>query len=152
LTHIGDYEMDQVILDLGPDANVLPKKIWEHMGKPTLQLSPIQLRMANQQKVLPVGRLQGITIDIDGASTWTEFEVIEIMDEITPYPTLLGIDSATNMNGVNNLKRWTMIFETKSLRVVIPLDPAEGLCYIELVCNKESDAESDGIYRMAAEM
>ena len=76
LTHIGDYEMDQVILDLGSDANVLPKQTWERMGKPTLQWSPIQLWMENQQKVLPMGRLQGITVDIDGASTRMDFEVI----------------------------------------------------------------------------
>ena len=35
-TQIGEYEMDQVILDLGLDANVLPKHTWEHMGKLTL--------------------------------------------------------------------------------------------------------------------
>lgn len=52
---IGDYEMDQVILDLGSDANLLPKQTWENMGKPTLQWSLIQLRMANQQKILPMG-------------------------------------------------------------------------------------------------
>ena len=45
---IGDYEMDQVILDLGSDANILPKQTWERMGRPALQWSPIQLRMANQ--------------------------------------------------------------------------------------------------------
>lgn len=28
---IGEYEMDQVILDLGSDANVIPKKMWEPM-------------------------------------------------------------------------------------------------------------------------
>ena len=33
---IGDYEMDQVIMDLGSDTNVLPKQTWEHMGRPTL--------------------------------------------------------------------------------------------------------------------
>ena len=44
---IGDYEMDQVILDLGSDANVLPKKTWKRMGEPTLEWSNIQLRMAN---------------------------------------------------------------------------------------------------------
>ena len=27
--HIGDYEIDQVILDLGYDANVLPKQTWK---------------------------------------------------------------------------------------------------------------------------
>lgn len=38
-THIGDYEMDQAILDLGFDANVLPKHTCERMGRPTLQWS-----------------------------------------------------------------------------------------------------------------
>jgi len=33
---IGEYEMDQVILDLRSDANVLPKKTWERMGRPAL--------------------------------------------------------------------------------------------------------------------
>jgi len=40
-TQIGDYEMDQVILDLGSDVNILPNQIWERMGRPTLQWSLI---------------------------------------------------------------------------------------------------------------
>ena len=40
---ISEYEMDQIILDLGSDANVLPKQTWECMGRPMLQWSPIQL-------------------------------------------------------------------------------------------------------------
>lgn len=52
---IGEYEMDQVILDLGSDANVLPKQTWEHMGRPTMQWSPIRLRMVNQQKIILMG-------------------------------------------------------------------------------------------------
>ena len=40
---IGEYKMDQVILDLGSDVNVLLKKTWECMGRPVLQWSPIQL-------------------------------------------------------------------------------------------------------------
>lgn len=38
---IGEYEMDQVILYLGFDANVLPKQTWERMGRYVLQWSPI---------------------------------------------------------------------------------------------------------------
>lgn len=38
---IGEYEMDQFILDLGLDMNVLPKQTWEYMGRPSLQWSPI---------------------------------------------------------------------------------------------------------------
>jgi len=56
-TQVGEYEMDQVILDLGSDVHVLPRQTWEHVGKPTIQWSPIQLQMANQKKILPMGRL-----------------------------------------------------------------------------------------------
>ena len=45
---IGEYDMDQVILDLGSDANMLPKKTWVLMGRPKFQWSLIQMRMANQ--------------------------------------------------------------------------------------------------------
>lgn len=38
---IVEYEMDQIILDLGSDVNVLPQQTWEHMGRPPLQWSPI---------------------------------------------------------------------------------------------------------------
>ena len=45
---IGEYDMTDVILDLGSEVNVLTKQTWEQMGKPTLGWSPIQLRLANQ--------------------------------------------------------------------------------------------------------
>ena len=47
-TQIGEYEMDQVSLDLESDVNFLPKQSWEWMGRLALQWSPIQLRVANQ--------------------------------------------------------------------------------------------------------
>lgn len=67
--------------------------------------------MVNQQKIIPMGRLQGITMDIEGASVLVEFEVIEIANDSNPYPTLLGIDWATDMNEVINLKKRKMIFD-----------------------------------------
>lgn len=143
---ISEYEMDQVILDLGLDVNVLTKQTWERMGKPALQWPPIQLRMANQQNIVPRGRLQGVTVDIDSVSTQTDFKVIEIVDDSNPYPALLGIDWATDMKGIINLKRRKMMFEKKSLRVVVPLDPAEGECYTEPVRDEDSDNELDCIY------
>ena len=66
-----------------------------------------------------------MTVDIEGASKLVDFEVIEIVDDSNHYPTLLGIDWATNMKGVINLKKRKMIFEKKSLCIVVPLDPAE---------------------------
>lgn len=148
---IGDYEMDQVILDLGSDANVLPKQTWECMGRPPLQWSLIQLRMANQQKILPLGRLHGVTLDIDGASTQTNFEVIEIVDDSNPYLAQLGIDWVTDMNGFINFKKQKMIFEKKSLHIVILLDPVEGVWYTEPMHDEDIDGELDFIYKITTQ-
>ena len=41
--HIGDYEFDLMILDLGLDVNILTKQTWEKMGKLTLGCSSVQL-------------------------------------------------------------------------------------------------------------
>ena len=37
MTQIGEYEMDQVILDLGLDGNLLPKQTWECVRRSALQ-------------------------------------------------------------------------------------------------------------------
>jgi hypothetical protein len=53
--NIEDFNMGNVILDLGSEVNVLPKTTWKFMGEPTLGYSPIQLKLENQHKVLPIG-------------------------------------------------------------------------------------------------
>jgi len=97
-----------------------------------------------------MGRLQEVIVDTEGASTLADFEVIEIVNDRNPYPTLLGIDWASDMNGVINLKKRKMIFEKKDLHTVVPLDPAEGPRYIELVHDYESDDDLDQIYKIMA--
>jgi hypothetical protein len=89
---IGDFNMGDIILDLGSEVNVLPKKTWKCMGETTLGYSHVQLKLANQHRVLPIGRLKGVIVDLDGVSTKDDFDVIEIVDGTTPYPTLLGLD------------------------------------------------------------
>jgi len=95
-----------------------------------------------------MGRLQGVTVDIEGTSALANFEVIEILDDNNPYPTLLGINWATDMNGVINLKKRKMIFEKKVLCVIVTLDPIEELHYIDPVCDYESDDDLDCIYKI----
>jgi hypothetical protein len=51
------------------------------------------------------------------------FEVIEIVDGTTPYPTLLGLDWEFDNQVVINLKTWKMTFESGEYRVIAPLDP-----------------------------
>lgn len=44
-----------------------------------------------------------------------------------------------------------MIFQKKSLRIGVPLDPAEGALYTELVCNDDNNDQLDYIYQIIAQ-
>ena len=83
--------MDYIILDLGSDVNILTRQAWESMGKPRLDCSPIQLRLANQSKVLPIGRLTQVPFKVEGLRTYVDFIVIDNVDYTNPYPALFGI-------------------------------------------------------------
>ena len=61
------------------------------MAKPKLAFSPIQLRLANQQRAIPLGCLSNIPVDLDGVRSLDDFELIEIIDDSMSYPALLGI-------------------------------------------------------------
>ena len=84
--------MDYIILDLGLYVNIFTRKTWERMNNPQLDWSPIQLRLANQLKVLPIGHLPRVLVEVEGLCTYAYFEVIEIVDDNNLFPTLLGID------------------------------------------------------------
>ena len=91
---------------------MLPKKTWQCMGEPTLGYSHFHLKFSNQHRVIPIGRLKGVTIDLDGVCTQSDFEVIEIVDGTTPYPSLLGLDWAFDNQAIINMNTRKMTFES----------------------------------------
>jgi hypothetical protein len=143
--NIGDFNMGHIILDLGSEVNVLPKKTWQCMGYLTLGCSLVQLKLENQHKVLPIGRQKGVTVDLDGVPTKADFEVIKIVDGTTPYPTLIGLDWAFDNLAIINLKMRKMTFESGEYRVIVPLDPSEGERFVEPTCLDLE--EIDQLYR-----
>ena len=118
------------------------------MGKPKLHYSPIQLKLANQQKVNPLGRLSNIPVDIDGVRSLANFKVIEIIDDSNPFPTLLGIGWDFDNLAVINLKKKQMTFEGHNIRIITPLDPSMGPRYLEPICVEEEVREIDDFYKM----
>jgi hypothetical protein len=104
--------MGDITLDLGSEVNVLPNNTWHCMGEPTLGYSHVQLKLSNQHRVLPIGRLKGVIVYLDGVCTQAYFEVIDILDGTTPYPSLLGLDWAFDNQGIINLKTIKMTFES----------------------------------------
>jgi hypothetical protein len=63
-------------------------------------------------------------VNIDGVHNVEDFEVIEIMDDSQPYPTLMGLEWNFYNQAFINLKRREMIFEVRDLKVTSPLDPS----------------------------
>jgi hypothetical protein len=45
-----------------------------------------------------------VEVDIEGVKTRAYFEVIEIMDDSKPYPSLPGIDWVFDNNAILNMK------------------------------------------------
>jgi len=103
--------------------------------------------MANKVKVIPLGRLPRVPVDLDGVRSVAEFEVIEIVDENSPYLTLLGIEWALNSNAIINLKKRHMSFNDGKNRITTPIDPGESQRYVEPV---RDERELDTIYNISS--
>jgi hypothetical protein len=101
------------------------------MGEPTLGYSNVQLKLENQHRVLPIGRLKGVSVDLDGVRTKADFEVIEIVDGTKTYLKLLSVGWAFENQAIINLKTRKMTFESGDYRVIAPLDPSEGERFVE---------------------
>ena len=128
---IGNFDMNSVILDLGSDVNILPKKTWEQMGKPKMVWSPIKIWLVNPHKIYPIGILEDVEVDIDGVKSRAKFEVIKIIDDMGFYLGLLAIDWAFDNLSILNLKKRKMSFQSKDIRVVVPWDLEKGDGYVE---------------------
>lgn len=115
------------------------------MGEPKLEWSTIQLCMANQQNIIPLGRLSKIMVDIAGVKVWADFKVIRIVEDADPYLALIGLYWAIDMDGIINFKKISMVFESEGTQVIVPLDPAEGKRYTEPLWEEE---EVDHIYKL----
>jgi hypothetical protein len=123
--------VDYVILDLGSNVNVLPKQTWEMIGKINLVWSLVHLRLVNDHKIVSIGRLTGVPVNIDGVHNMAYFEEIEIVENSQPYPTMMGLEWNFDNHEIINLERMDMIFEVGHLKFTTPLATLEGKIYIE---------------------
>jgi hypothetical protein len=97
--------------------------------------------------VIPIGRLKNATLDIDGVRTTIDFEVIDMVDESIPFPTLLGIDWAFDNQAIINLKTRKIIFEAGNFRIVAPLYPSDCERYVEPVSDCVLEDDVNKLYR-----
>jgi hypothetical protein len=68
--------------------------------------------------------------------------------EVTPYPTLLGLDWEFDNQMIIYLKKRNMVLKVEYLKVIAPLDPTGGKRYVEPTKRKWID----NLYNMTAQM
>ena len=100
--------------------------------------------------MIPLGHLSNIPLDLDGVRSLANFEVIEIIDDSTPYPALLGINWAFENQAIINLRKKTMSFERNDIWVIGPLDPALGPRCTKLITTEEEARNIDDVYQLTA--
>jgi hypothetical protein len=93
----------------------------------------------NHHKIVPIGQLKGVPMNIDGVCNVAYFEVIKILSDIQPYPTQMGLEWAFDNQAIINMKRREMTFEFGDLKFNAPLDPTKGKRYIEIARGKDID-------------
>ena len=75
------------------------------MGKPTLGWSPVQLRLANQAKVQPIGCVSNLVVNIESMTMHADFDMIEVVKDGGSYPALLGIGWDNDSMAFINFKK-----------------------------------------------
>ena len=85
---------------------------------------------------------------IEGLCTFVDFEVINIVDDTNPYPTLLRIDWAIDNQTIINFKKRILSFKDNEMRGVSPIDPLEGQRYVAHVYNEGQGDYLNQIYNV----
>ena len=86
---IGDFGID-CILDQETQVNIMPERIWEAIGKPTMIPSLGGTSLFRGKIVNLCGRLARIPMTVNGNSTKENFEIIKFFEDNAPFTMLIG--------------------------------------------------------------
>jgi hypothetical protein len=77
-------------LDEETQVNIMKESTWEILGKPTI-VSPLgRIGLFKGKMITLCGRVTHVPFIIHGTSNEEEFEVIKFVENIAPFPLLLG--------------------------------------------------------------
>ena len=104
----------------------------------------------NQSKVLPIGILNQVHVEVEGLRTYAEFQVIDIVNDTNPYPALLRIDWEIENQTIIDFKKRILSFEDSEIRVVALIDPIEGQRYVDPVHSECQGNYLDQLYNITS--
>jgi hypothetical protein len=66
------------------------------------------MKLSNKHRLLPIGRLKRVTIYFYGVRTMEYFELIDIVDGTTPYPSFLLLRTKHQYSVQKPLEKYSM--------------------------------------------
>ena len=95
-----------------------------------------------------IGHVLHLAVEIEGMNTYVEFDVIEVVDGGSSYPTLLEIGWSNEILAMINFKKCVMNFENRDIIFIASMDPNEGRMYVEPV-KEEVMGGWDDVYNIS---
>jgi hypothetical protein len=89
-TRIRDFDID-FVLDEETHMNIMTERAWKILGNPTMVPSLGRIGLSRGNMITLCGRATNVPIIIHGTLTKEEFEVIRFVENIAPFPILLGM-------------------------------------------------------------
>jgi hypothetical protein len=118
------------------------------MGQPLLAPTLNYLKLANQILIKPIAIPRNIETYIMGIPTSIDFEVIELVEGIPAYASLVDRPLGRQMKENISLEKDIIKLKWNEIIIIIPIDPSEGKPWSESL---DKDHEAGCLYQIIKE-
>ena len=104
---IGNFRIEQALLDLGASVNLLPYSVYEQLGLGELKPTTITLQLADRSVKIPRGVVEDVLIQIDKFYFHVDFIVLDtqpVLNACTQIPVILGHPFLATSNALINYR------------------------------------------------
>ena len=105
--NIGNFRIQQALLDLGASVNLLPYSVYEQLGLGELKPTKVTLQLADRSIKKPRGIVEDVLVQIDKFYFPVDFIVLDtqpVMNNTTQIPVILGRPFLATSNALINCR------------------------------------------------
>ena len=109
--NIGNFRIQQALLDLGASVNLLPYSVYEQLGLGELKPTKVTLQLADRSIKKPRGIVEDVLVQIDKFYFPVDFIVLDtqpVMNNTTQIPVILGRPFLATSNALINCRSGIM--------------------------------------------
>ncbi|KAL5725417.1 hypothetical protein ACHQM5_008564 [Ranunculus cassubicifolius] len=108
---IGNFKIEQALLDLGASVNLLPYSVYSQLGLGELKPTKVTLQLADRSIKVPRGVVEDVLVQVDKFYFPVDFIVLDtkpIIDNSTQIPVILGRPFLATSNALINCRNGVM--------------------------------------------